>query len=901
MKTKKKMKKYGKYQFSTLLSALAVCLMSVSCADEDLSKGQDNNGENGVSFSVTDVQDAPDADMLTHSADAKTYLVHSINFNEAGTSDMCLQESTVPGVNPMKRTPKTRAWLKSTIDANFGALACKNGSADPDFFYNEEVNRHGQMVHPKSWESSASTLKFYAVYPYMDGTNTRQKLVQAVAGSMPYVAFEASTDIANQTDLMTAETAPVSYTATGGAPHVVPLKFYHALTAIRFGIGSNLSWNKTIKSIEFRGIHNTGRFNLAAKTWSNQSGMQNFKLDNINKPTAGTLNTVIVKDGNTFLMVPQTLPAGAKIVITFADATQITANIGGKTWTAGTTKTYMITEKNSNWEYKIEVTDPAVIAYDQTQSTTPYTIKSYRKDPATNTFQPVKWKVVGYQESTDGGATWGPETTTNPAWLTNLSLTEGDGGTAEESGSATLAKNITDRLVPYNKVLQDATPRGSAGSPHDLSMHDFKGNARAARSTANSYLISAPGWYKIPLVYGNAITNGNNNTNAYISQAPTGTPNEKYVLRHFKDHNNQDITDPWITQSHGGANAPDGAKIVWTDQSGLVTHLSVSGSGTKAFVNFEVPAANIKNGNAVIAVTKGGTVVWSWHLWFDHDDVLETIPCTNYQNKIYKFTKQTLGLTYLKWETSSYTKPRVARLKVEQETRNGGVKQVAHIDITQNPGSDKVVTTTFYQFGRKDAFPGTDDNLSGTFNKEAGNYMSIPNGIQHPENFYNYGDTWYYAPPMSYTWYNLWSADNTTASSDPNDSSTGVNDKPVVKTVYDPCPAGFKMPATGAFSGFGKNGIGGGGGTSTASGAWDYGWNINNKLYAPDATVYFPAPGWRSSDNASLSYAGECGFCWAATPHNQENCFCMYIDKANIYPYMANYRPQGFSVRPVAE
>ncbi|WP_234396611.1 fimbrillin family protein [Hoylesella enoeca] len=406
------MKKYSKYHFSALLLMLATGLASVSCADEDIAKDQENNGKSNFSFSVTDVQDAPDADLPSRATDAETYLTHSIDFNEAGTSDICLQESTVPGVNPMKRTPQTRAWLKSTIDANFGAFACKNGSAGPDFFYNEEVNRHGQMVSPISWSRSAATLKFYAVYPYMDGTNTRQKLVQATTGSLPYVEFEASTDIANQTDLMTAETATLNYTATGGSPHVVPLKFYHALTAIRFGIGSNLSWNKTIKSIEFQGIYKAGHFDLATKTWSHQSGAQTFKLDNLNQSTSGTLNTVIVKDGNTFLMVPQTLPSGAKIVITFADNSHITANIGGKTWAPGTTKTYMMTERNSSWEYKIEATDPADIAYDQTTSTTPYTIKSYRKDPATNTFQPVKWKVVSYQESADGGLTWGAETQT---------------------------------------------------------------------------------------------------------------------------------------------------------------------------------------------------------------------------------------------------------------------------------------------------------------------------------------------------------------------------------------------------------------------------------------------------------------------------------------------------------
>ena len=686
---------------------------------------------------------------------------------------------------------------------------------------------------------------------------------------------------------MTAETAPVSYTATGGAPHVVPLKFYHALTAVRFGIGSNLSWNKTIKSIEFRGIHNTGRFNLAAKTWSNQSGMQNFKLDNINKPTAGTLNTVIVKDGNTFLMVPQTLPAGAKIVITFADATQITANIGGKTWTAGTTKTYMITEKNSNWEYKIEVTDPAVIAYDQTQSTAPYTIKSYRKDPATNTFQPVKWKVVGYQESTDGGATWGPETTTKPAWLTNLSLTEGNGGTTAESGTATLTKNAIDHLSPYNKVLREATPRGSAGNPYDLSMHDFKGNARAARSTANSYLISAPGWYKIPLVYGNAITNGNNNTNSYKT-SNSGT----YILTNFKDHNNQDITDPWITKSNGGANTPDGAKLVWADQSGIVTNLSVSGSGTDAFVNFEVPAAAIKNGNAVIAVTKGGTVVWSWHLWFDHDDVLETIPCTNFQGHVYKFTKMPLGFTYYKWISPISDKPRIAFVKVEQEIPNGGMKKFAYIVITQNSGGVKEIAPTLYQWGRKDALPGIDDLAPGSsysFNSTTGGH-SLGYAIQHPENMLRRADI----PGNYYDWCNavynnLWSADNT---------KTSYNDDPVVKTVYDPCPAGFKMPASNAFTGFTTNGQSGG---PNSSGTWDYGYNFNNKISNPDATVYFPASGFRHDYFGSLYDVGYKGHYWSAVARSRDDANLLYFDGGTVDPQVYRRRAYGFLVRPVAE
>ncbi|WP_234396610.1 hypothetical protein [Hoylesella enoeca] len=165
----------------------------------------------------------------------------------------------------------------------------------------------------------------------------------------------------------------------------------------------------------------------------------------------------------------------------------------------------------------------------------------------------------------------------------------------------------------------------SAGSPYDLST---KGGS-TARNTANSYLISAPGHYRIPLVYGNAIKNGGNNTGAY--QTGNTAP---YCLNKFKDHNDQDITDPWIEKTNGGANAGiNGAKIVWADEKDLV-HLSASPikqDGGNAYLDFEVKQADIKSGNAVVAVTKNGTVVWSWHLWFAPKDALSTIAVTNYQ------------------------------------------------------------------------------------------------------------------------------------------------------------------------------------------------------------------------------------------------------------------------------
>lgn len=875
------MKKYSKQQFSALLLALAASFVSVSCADEDIAKSQTNDSKDGVSFSVTDVQDAPDGEMPTRATSTETYLTRSIDFNEAGTSDMCLEETTVPGVNPVKPTPKTRAWLKSTIDGNFGTLACKNGSATPDFFYNKEVNKDGKMLQPEVWTSAASTLKFYAVYPYMDGTNAKQQLVQPTAGSMPYIAFEASTDIANQTDLMTAETAVLNYTPTGGAPHIVPLKFYHALTAIRFGIGRNLSWNKTIKSIEFQGVYKNAQYNFATKTWDNHGSTENFKLDNINKSTSGTLNTVIVKDGNTFLMVPQTVPAGAKIIITFSDNSHITANIGGKEWKAGTTKTYMMTEKNSNWEYQIIGSDPATIAYNQTTSTDNYTVQSYRKDPTGNTFQPVKWEVVSYQESTDGGKTWSEESTNKPSWLTNLSLTKGAGGKDAEVGKPTVTTAIVDSLAYRNQALKNAEEKGSNSNPYNLA--NQTNGSEQVENTANSYVISAPGWYRIPLVYGNAIKNGNTNESAYKT-SHTGPQ----ILSHFKDHNGVDITSPWIAETNSGANKPNGAKLVWADETGLVESLDISSDGK--FLKFRVPKDKIKNGNAVIAATKDGVVVWSWHLWFTEANVLKTTKVTNFQKKDYHFTNETLGWKYTKWETTTYSAPRKVKVKIRQLEKNGGNYKESTITITQNNGALREGYNTLYQFGRKDALPGTDDILEGTFTKNGGNNMSIRNGIQHPGTLYTHGSTWY----SVYNQYNLWSMENTT---------TGFNDNAVVKTIYDPCPAGFKMPASNAFTGFTTTG----GNTETKSqfninGEWESGFHFNNKISSPDATVYFPASGYRNSKDGSLFGMGYFGYYRSAVPSKDAGYGCyLHFHLGEVLPQKSDLRSDVFSVRPVRD
>ena len=59
--------------------------------------------------------------------------------------------------------------------------------------------------------------------------------------------------------------------------------------------------------------------------------------------------------------------------------------------------------------------------------------------------------------------------------------------------------------------------------------------------------------------------------------------------------------------------------------------------------------------------------------------------------------------------------------------------------------------------------------------------------------FGNVGTGYNSADWCNTTYFNLWSVDNTTV---------GFKDEAVIKTVYDPSPAGYKMPTSNVFTGW---------------------------------------------------------------------------------------------------
>ena len=669
------------YACSALLAGGAA-LTAVSCADDDLDNGGTNGNDALVRFSVNDVQEGA----ISRGAMTRGAITPGLGSNDlAGGKlaahsnrniDVCLIETTVEGVNPVKADARTRADIIATSTlGDFSASGIRGTAASgilttPEWFHAKKTKSNGELYSPIRWSFAQPKARFFAVYPNAESyAKMTINNTDATSGS-PSVDFEVNSDVTKQVDLMTACTGDVEY-ATQFQQPTTNLDFRHALTGIRFAVGQNLSWNKTIDKVELRGAVMKSKYVLSKQfdgngaDWDHSSDTRgNATLSGVSVSTSANPNVTIMGnagDNYTFYMIPQQLTGHVTAYVHCTDGTEITVPLKGE-WKAGTTRTYKLSQTTSTWTYTLTPTDPSRAAnYDETQSQA-YGITSYREDPATHQQQAVAWKVVGYDANNDGTFSMSEK----PAWLTSLSKTEGTGGTAADQGTATLTKDVTDLLAKRNKALKEATELGTA-TPYDLSTKGGSVN----RSTANSYVISAPGHYRIPLVYGNAIENGSTNANAYTSHAAAGN---SYVLYNFKDHNNQNITDPWIEKTNGAANnGVDGAEVVWADAANLVHSPSIVHDGGEGFLDFTVSASDIQSGNAVVAVKKGGTTVWSWHLWFAPKDALDKIPVTNYQGKVYNFTKETLGWKPTQWSGSTYDKARTVKVKVVQTIKNNGI------------------------------------------------------------------------------------------------------------------------------------------------------------------------------------------------------------------------------------
>ena len=180
----------------------------------------------------------------------------------------------------------------------------------------------------------------------------------------------------------------------------------------------------------------------------------------------------------------------------------------------------------------------------------------------------------------------------------------------------------------------------------------------------------------------------------------------------------------------------------------------------------------------------------------------------------------------------------------------------------------------------KEGIPSTANPMKGTFS--AGNDC-IKNCILNPNlmhNRYN-GD---------YTYYNLWSADNKT---------TSANDNPVNKTIYDPCPVGFKLPASNAFTGFTTTGESVSSSTQV-NGTWsssEKGWYFYTNSEKTQS-IFFPALGYRSYSTMRPGSIGTQGCFWSAHPVAKGNNYYLRTSSVDVQPTYMVDRGFGYALRP---
>ena len=566
-------------------------------------------------------------------------------------------------------------------------------------------------------------------------------------------------------------------------------------------------------------------------------------------------------------MLPQTIPSGAKLIVTTSD-NSYECSLSGS-WVAGKSYTYHISVEDA-YDYYLNVTGPNDFTY--AGGTNTYSIQSY-KENANGVQKAVAWTA---QYSTDGGSTW---SSTKPSWLTAFTASAAGGTAASNYNATTAAQTSSSSTVSATDLLKAA----DAVTDYDLSLHDVQGNT-TTRNTANCYMVHAPGTYKLPLVYGNAIKNGSTNSSAYN---PSGTSGTNF-LKPFLNHAGSGITDPWLKNNSA---TPDGATLIWQDVNGLIKNGSLAISGD--YLTFEITTAAIAEGNAVIAATKSGTVVWSWHIWVTPEKFsnLTTVATGSHT---YTVTPVNLGWVKIGGVTTYIYTERECKVKITQSETEG----LDYIFTVKQLGANVITTpkngyNTYYQWGRKDPeIPAA--NMTSTTDHAAYNISgssvsmvysassvtigtTIRNPLTHYYNSSNYG-------PYSTAQYNLWDATK---------ASTGVGTNATVKTIYDPCPPGFCVPTAGLYLYFANN---------TGSANWDGTSGQAGRTWTKDTpNIFFPASGYRNYSSAALNYVGSSGRCWSASPSGTSSGYYLHFSSGS-WGNSSNFsRANGSPVRAVAE
>ena len=286
------------------------------------------------------------------------------------------------------------------------------------------------------------------------------------------------------------------------------------------------------------------------------------------------------------------------------------------------------------------------------------------------------------------------------------------------------------------------------------------------------------------------------------------------------------------------------------------------------YIKFQT-ADTFKEGNAVIAVMDvNSNILWSWHIWL---------------------TDQPKGQVYY---------------------NNAGTMMDRNLGATSATPSDVGVEEfgLFYQWGRKDPFLGFapiyDESTESESESEqeyhydsrpeakstitwpsavSSNYScgTIEYAIAHPTTFITENDN-------NYDWYYSYSGtDNTRWTTSEKD-----------KSIYDPCPPGWRVPNGGEYGVWSKAK-----GLSVFDCDYDYtksGLNLSGQFGSASA-IWYPWSGRRDGENSCISCVGDCGWCWSASSDGYDAYMLSFSFEGYVNSVGSFSRAVGLSVRCIQE
>ena len=266
-------------------------------------------------------------------------------------------------------------------------------------------------------------------------------------------------------------------------------------------------------------------------------------------------------------------------------------------------------------------------------------------------------------------------------------------------------------------------------------------------------------------------------------------------------------------------------------------------------------ADTYNEGNAVIAaMDASGKILWSWHIWLTDQP----------QEQVYY--------------------------------NNAGIVMDRNLGATSATLGDVAALGLLYQWGRKDPFLGSISTTSITTAKSTITWPSavvsdsthgtIEYAVANPTKFIKYNNS----NNSNYDWY--YTGSSSTDNTRWTESSTA-------KSIYDPCPSGWRVPDGGG-SGLWARALEAFDGFYYSFGKSNKGLNFSGKFGAA-STIWYPTPGYIPL-YAMLDNVGSQGYYWSATPRGNY-VYILSLDISNDYviPSEYTFRSLGASIRCVKD